>query len=120
MGGSIDFGLVRDKEDARAVQKFLNPLPRSILRRNVFELLDGEWRFDFDLEDRGLNEKWFLSHDYSRSAVWPGSVESYMAEAMHAQEHTPEWQDQIVVWYERDFEIPGTWCRDPGCIVQVT
>ena len=115
-----DFGFVRDKEDARAVAEYLNPLPRSIVRPNEYALLDGEWRFALDLEDRGLGEKWYLAHEYGGTAVWPGSVEAHMAEAKGALADTPASQDSVVAWYEREFSVPDTWCREPGCLVQVT
>jgi beta-galactosidase/beta-glucuronidase len=117
---NTDFGFVRDKEDAQAVERHLNPLPRSVIRPNAYALLDGEWRFDLDLENRGLTEKWYLGHEYRRTASWPGSIEAHMAEAKDAQEHTPYWQDTVVAWYEREFSVPATWCEDPGCLVQVT
>lgn len=115
-----DFGFVRDKEDARTVAEHLNPLPRSITRPSAYELLNGEWRFDLDLADRGLAEKWYLGHNYIRTASWPGSIEAHMAEAKDAQQHTPAWQDTVVAWYEREFSVPENWGREPGSLVQVT
>jgi hypothetical protein len=115
-----DFGFTRDKENAYAVKAFLKPLPRSISRSGVYELLDGEWRFDLDLEDRGLQERWYVSHTYSRTAHWPGSIESLMAAAQETQQHTPPWQDRVVAWYERDFTVPATWCDTSECLTQVT
>ena len=70
-----EFGFTRDREEAQAVKEYLvNPLPRSVIRASDYELLDGEWRFDLDLEDRGLTERWYLGHDYQHTAVWPGSI----------------------------------------------
>lgn len=115
-----DFGFVRDKEDVRTVVGHLNPLPRSIARPGEYELLNGEWRFDLDLEDRGLSEKWNLGHNYSRTALWPGSIEAHMAEAKDAQQQAPSWQDTVVAWYEREFTVPEHWCLDLGCLVQIT
>jgi beta-galactosidase/beta-glucuronidase len=117
---NMDFGFVRDKEDAQMVAGHLNPLPRSIMRPNEYELLDGQWRFDLDLEDRGLAEKWYLEHNYRRTAAWPGSIEAHMAEAKDAQQHTPGWHDTVVAWYEREFTVPEHWCVEPGCLVQIT
>jgi hypothetical protein len=115
-----DFGLTRDKEDAQAVVEHLNPLPRSIIRPNAYLLLDGEWRFAPDIEGRGLSEKWYLGHEYGLAASWPGSVESHMAAAKDGLAHTPPWQENVVAWYEREFSVPDSWCREPGCLVQVT
>jgi beta-galactosidase/beta-glucuronidase len=115
-----DFRFIRDKQDAQAVQDHLNPLPRSITRSGVYQLLDGEWRFGLDLEDHGLGEKWYLDHHYTQTAKWPGSVESHMAEAKDVQQHSPPWQDQVVVWYEREFSVPDPWCVRTDCLSQVT
>ena len=115
-----EFGFTRVREEARAVAAYLNPLPRSIVRPSEYELLDGEWRFAIDLEDRGLTEKWYLEHQYGRTAVWPGSVETHLAEAKDAQEHDRSWHDTVVVWYERDFSLPEDWCGPPACLPQVT
>src|SRR5947209_4055645 len=62
-----------------------NPLPRAVTRSNFFQLLDGEWKFDLDPNDRGIRENWAIQHQYSDSAVWPGSVEAHMAKAKAAQ-----------------------------------
>ncbi|HEV3470705.1 MAG TPA: glycoside hydrolase family 2 TIM barrel-domain containing protein [Pyrinomonadaceae bacterium] len=97
-----------------------NPLPRSVVRPNEYELLDGEWRFALDPEDRGLTRKWYLGHRYQRTAVWPGSIESHMAEAKGAQQQSPGWQDSVVAWYEREFTVPEHWSASPTSIVQVT
>ncbi|HEV2761585.1 MAG TPA: hypothetical protein VGV38_01225, partial [Pyrinomonadaceae bacterium] len=100
-----------------------NPLPRAVLRRNQFHLLDGEWRFALDAEDRGLRERWYLGHDYERTATWPGSVESHMEAAKEeAKEHADaaHWQDKVVVWYERDFPLPGREGGPPPNLLQLT
>ena len=49
--------LTRDQDESQVVQELLNPLPRTVTRRNEFRLLDGEWRFELDLSDRGLAER---------------------------------------------------------------
>lgn len=115
-----DFGFTRDRDAAQAVQEYLNPLPRSIVRPNGYELLDGEWRFDVDPEDRGLAEEWYQGHEYPQTAVWPGSIEAHMAEAKDAQQHAPAWHDTVVAWYERTFSIPEHWELPPGSLLQVT
>src|SRR5215210_67312 len=115
-----DYAQTTDREAAAAIQHQLQPLPRSIVRANVYELLDGEWRFDLDLEDRGLAEQWYVSHVFSGKATWPGAIESQMADAQHRQRGTPLWQDQIVAWYERDFTVPPQWCAAAECLTQVT
>jgi beta-galactosidase/beta-glucuronidase len=67
-------------------------------------LLDGEWRFALDNEDRGLSEGWYLGHQYNDTANWPGSIEDHMANAKHQTAHT--WSDRVIAWYEREFPLP--------------
>ncbi|HEX8271660.1 MAG TPA: glycoside hydrolase family 2 TIM barrel-domain containing protein [Longimicrobiaceae bacterium] len=117
---NLEYGFTRDREEAGAVREFLNPLPRSVVRPDEPELLDGEWKFALDLEDRGLAGRWYLGHRYTDTATWPGSIEAHMAAARDAQQHTPAWQDSVVAWYEREFTVPEGWCTDVGCLVQVT
>jgi beta-galactosidase/beta-glucuronidase len=116
----FDFKFTRDKEDAQIVEQYLNPLPRTVTRSGAHELLDGEWRFEIDLEDRGISEKWHLQHEFKGTANWPGSVESHMAEARDAQQLTPQWQDQVIAWYEREFVLPEKWYKYCDCLTQVT
>lgn len=115
-----DFGFTRDKMDAEIVQAQLNPLPRSVNRQNVYELLNGEWRFALDLEDRGVREHWFVAHEYDSTAVWPGSIEAHMAAARNTQQLTPAWQDTVVAWYEREFSVPENWFHDAVGLLQIT
>ncbi|HKY97592.1 MAG TPA: glycoside hydrolase family 2 TIM barrel-domain containing protein [Gemmatimonadaceae bacterium] len=83
-----------------------NPLPRAVTRHNFYELLDGEWKFALDPDDKGIAEGWQLSHEYTRTATWPGSIEAHMASAREEQSDTT-WKDKIVAWYEREFTLPG-------------
>ena len=116
-----EFGLTRDRDEAQAVEPYLaNPLPRAVIRPSDFELLDGEWRFDLDLQDRGLTEQWYLGHEYQHTAIWPGSIEAHMIAAKHAKLQEPAWHDTVVAWYEREFAIPDDWCPPPDCQLQVT
>lgn len=98
---------------------YINPLPRAVIRPNSFTLLDGEWKFALDTEDRGLLENWHINHDYEDMAHWPGSVEQQMAKE-HPTEKT--WENKIVVWYEREFERPVQSNRPgmPPSIIQLT
>ena len=88
----------------------INPLPRAVLRANTYLLLDGDWRFAQDANDEGLTENWNLSHEYTHTAHWPGSVEQHIAEARQDSAGIG-WQDKIVVWYEREFDLPD---REPA------
>jgi hypothetical protein len=151
---NVEFGLTQDREAAAPLEPFLNPLPRTVTRSGAFQLLDGEWRFALDLEDRGLAEQWYLGHDFAGTAQWPGAIESHMAAGQavvqSVQEVTQEksqaagsaaaeaiarvttapsapaavstkaWQDEVIAWYERDFEVPPEWVAAPESVVQVT
>jgi beta-galactosidase/beta-glucuronidase len=100
-----NFGLTESQEEITSTENFVNPLPRAVLRSNSFMLLDGEWRFALDPDDKGLQERWHLSHDYQDTAHWPGTVEEHLAEAK--DQHSPAtWHDKVVAWYEREFPLP--------------
>src|SRR5215210_3220757 len=92
----------------------INPLPRSIVRRTAFELLDGEWRFTLDTENRGLNDYWFARHNYTETASFPGSFESHLAAAKDDKQTHSLYSnsDEAIAWYERDFSIPEGWQQD--------
>jgi len=83
---------------------YLNPIPRAVIRPNSSILLDGEWKFALDRDNRGLSENWFVSHNYTQTANWPGSVEVHIAKV--DQERDKYWHDQVIVWYERTFPLP--------------
>jgi beta-galactosidase/beta-glucuronidase len=99
-----NFGLSESREEVQ-FEGIPNPLPRAVLRPNSHMLLDGEWKFSLDVEDRGLSEGWFLGHEYEHTAQWPGSVEAHMMEAKDKQ-HPSAWHDKFTVWYEREFTLP--------------
>jgi beta-galactosidase/beta-glucuronidase len=94
------------KEGTLEIEKPSNLLPRTVLRSNAYLLLDGEWKFSMDPEDEGLRKGWHLKHDYQHTARWPGSVEAHMAQAK-GDTLTGTWRDNVVVWYERTFELPA-------------
>jgi hypothetical protein len=117
---NLDFGLTRDREAARAMLDYLNPLPRSVVRGDAYALLDGEWRFDIALEDRGLHEMWYAGHAYSGTALWPGSIEDHLLVAQTDQQRTRPWLDSVVAWYERDFIVPDHWSGTSDGLTQLT
>ena len=100
-----NFGLTKIDMIPPVPEEFKNPLPRTVLRPNTYLLLDGEWKFCYDTEDRGLEEKWYQKHDYQDTALWPGTVEMHLAKAK-GQQSPITWQDKVVVWYEREFPLP--------------
>lgn len=99
-----------------------NPLPRSIVRRTPFELLDGEWRFALDIDNRGVNAHWYVHHDYPETAFFPGSIESHLFALKDIKEESPLYKnsDEVVAWYERDFSIPPEWSAIPNTLTQLT
>ena len=98
-----------------------NRLPRSVLRRNAFVLLDGKWRFELDHEDRGLSERWYLHHDFTETTMFPASIESQLAAVRDslAASNLYEQKDEVIAWYECDFSVPEEW-NSPGRIAQLT
>lgn len=100
-----NYSTSNSKEEALAEDTFINPVPRAVVRQNIAILLDGEWSFALDNEDKGLAEEWFKGHQYEDKANWPGSIEEHIAEAKGLQA-VEAWQDKVVAWYERDFPMP--------------
>jgi beta-galactosidase/beta-glucuronidase len=96
-------GFTKVKDESFADSGLSEQLPRAVWRPNSFYLLDGEWKFEYDQDNKGLSDNWFLTHDYTDTAIWPGSVEAHIAALQPI--HNP-WQGQVVVWYEREFELP--------------
>lgn len=100
----VNYGSSKIKDEAAIIKEDdLNLLPRAVLRSNAYFLLDGEWRFSLDIKDTGLQEGWFLGHDYTDTAHWPGSIEKHIETAKGA---LTKWEDKVVAWYERDFPLP--------------
>jgi len=98
-----NYSLTKSKKENDKEEGYINPLPRAVIRPNSFLLLDGNWNFSHDPENKGMNERWFISHDYHATAHWPGSVENHMSK------HYPDmklWHDKVIVWYEREFPLP--------------
>ena len=101
-----NYSTSKSQEEIFAEENFSNPVPRAVLRSNSPLLLDGEWRFSLDLEDHGLQEKWYLGHEFPHTANWPGSIEDHIAAAKD-QKLPNQWQDKVVAWYEREFPLPA-------------
>ncbi|MEJ7829672.1 MAG: glycoside hydrolase family 2 TIM barrel-domain containing protein [Segetibacter sp.] len=100
-----NYSTSKSKEEINAEDTFINPLPRAVLRSNTPILLDGEWRFSIDREDKGLQEEWYLKHNYHHTAQWPGSIEEHIA-AAKGEPSEIAWKDKVVAWYEREFPLP--------------
>jgi hypothetical protein len=117
---TTDWSFTQDRDAAQVVEAFLNPLPRSVVRRNDTVLLDGTWRFELDLDDRGMEEQWYAAHTFVDTANWPGSIESHLSTAQKEQSHSDNNRDTIIAWYERDFEVPEQWRTLSHRLVQLT
>ena len=100
-----NYSTANSKEEHLAEDIEINPLPRAVLRPNSHIILDGEWRFSLDPEDKGLQQGWHLGHQYPYTAQWPGSIEEHMAAAKD-QQIDRGWKDKVVAWYEREFDLP--------------
>ena len=114
-----NYSTSNSKEEWLSNQEQLNALPRSVLRHNSFVLLDGEWRFELDVEDIGLLQKWYINHQYSNTANWPGSIEEHIAKAKGIKEEHA-WQGKVVAWYERDFPKPVLATNGAPSMLQLT
>lgn len=106
--------------DSQPIRDGRNPLPRSVLRPVDHLLLDGEWSFALDLDNRGVRERWWLGHEYAETAHWPGTIEARMAQGRAQQQGSPPWRDEVIAWYERSFAPPTAWRDDPTCALQLT
>lgn len=74
-----------------------NEYPRPQFRRKQWINLNGEWEFDFDDENVGKKEKWYLSHEYSRRIQVPFAYQTRLSGIHDTQFHD-------VVWYRRKID----------------
>jgi len=80
--------------------------PRPSLVRDRWLSLNGKWRFDFDDEKIGLQEKWWSSgHELGQAINVPFAYQT-PASGINSQDYHP------VVWYAREFEVPSQWGKD--------
>ncbi|MDQ3534474.1 MAG: glycoside hydrolase family 2 [Bacteroidota bacterium] len=98
-----NYGFSKSEEEEFVDEGYIDPLPRAVIRPNTFVLLDGEWKFALDPQERGLLEGWHLGHTYEHTAHWPGSVEEHMQKSEY---HEKTWHGKLCVWYEREFPAP--------------
>jgi beta-galactosidase/beta-glucuronidase len=68
-------------------------------------LLDGIWNFELDLEDKGIEEKWYDGYSSRYNAYWPGAIEEHIIAAT-GQQSVKAWHDKVIGWYEREFPLP--------------
>lgn len=72
--------------------------PRPDFRRKDWQSLDGIWNFDFDDANTGLEEKWYLNHEYKCNIKVPFVYQSKLSGIESEQYHE-------VVWYNRKFNV---------------
>lgn len=80
--------------------------PRPRLVRDRWLGLNGVWRFDFDDEDRGIRDGWYLDPSPLTKEIKVPYAYQTPASGINEQEHHP------VVWYAREFEVPAEWQDD--------
>ncbi len=114
-----NYGLSKAKEENLDEQIILNPIPRAVIRPNTFVILDGQWQFAIDSNDLGLEKRWYLGHNYSNVADWPGTIEAHIENAKGLSEGK-SWKDKIVVWYEKEFPTPLLADVEVNNILQLT
>lgn len=116
-----NYGLSKSQQETEILENVINPIPRAVIRPNSIVLLDGEWHFALDANDLGLAESWYIGHEYSDTAHWPGSIEQHLAEAK-GQHDAGMWHDKVVAWYEREFPLPmlANGNGSPHSILQLT
>lgn len=72
--------------------------PNPQMFRKDFVCLDGEWKFAFDKEDRGLIEKWYDSKDFPLNIRVPFVYQSKLS-GINSSDFCE------VVWYKRSFNL---------------
>ena len=77
--------------------------PQPQFERAQWQTLNGEWQFDFDDRNAGLDKAWFEpAHEFSRKITVPYCFESKLSGIQDTSFHP--W-----VWYSRRFEVPAAW-----------
>ena len=97
--------------------------PRPDLRRDEWRNLNGTWRFSFDPQNRGEQQRWYrLPHP--DVAARTGEIAAHGDDAFNAQIVVPfPWESRLsgvadpgykgAAWYQRVIEAPREWA-DPG------
>ncbi len=63
-------------------------------------LLNGPWQFDFDPQDAGIKEQWFVNHAFTKTIQVPFPWQSELS-GIHDTAY------QGAAWYQREFTIPA-------------
>jgi beta-galactosidase/beta-glucuronidase len=87
--------------DSSAVPRSEHPRPD--LMRSAWQTLNGRWEFEFDDQNVGIKQRWFMpSRPLSRKILVPFCFQSSLSGIADSSFHE-------VVWYRRTFQIPGGW-----------
>ena len=77
--------------------------PRPDIVRADWQTLNGRWEFDFDDQDRGLNEGWYKGNkSFTKIIQAPYAFQSKLSGIADTAFHD-------VVWYRRTVRIPEGW-----------
>ncbi|UGB33194.1 glycoside hydrolase family 2 protein [Metabacillus sp. B2-18] len=77
-----------------------NEYPRPQFVRNNWLNLNGEWNFEFDDENIGLEEKWYLKHsEFTKKINVP-----FAYQTKRSGINDPSFHDWV--WYQQEFDIP--------------
>jgi beta-galactosidase/beta-glucuronidase len=77
--------------------------PQPQFQRELWMNLNGEWQFEFDDPDVGLEQHWECGQkEFSRRILVPFCFESSMSGIGDQQFHTP-------IWYRRSFALDEPW-----------
>lgn len=77
-----------------------NEYPRPQFERENWINLNGVWKFCFDDEDKGLQQRWYLSNQpFDRKINVPFVYESELSGINCQDRHD-------IIWYKREFELP--------------
>ena len=101
---AIDEAVSQSEKDLKVAIDIPRPeYPRPQLRRDEWVNLNGRWEFEFDDDDRGLEEQWYLgSRKFDRDILVPFTFESKRSGINDRSSHER-------VWYQRDLHIPSDW-----------
>lgn len=86
-----------------------NEYPRPNFIRKQWLNLNGEWDFEFDDENKGEKEKWYLEKEFSRKIKVPFTYETKLSGIGDSTPHG-------YVWYKRKFTLPPDW-KDKNIIL---
>ena len=73
--------------------------PRPQLVRSEWLNLNGQWDFEFDDQDVGLKEKWYIEQSFSQKIEVPFAYQTKLSGI-----NDPSFHDQV--WYKREFSVP--------------